>query len=99
MKKKGEGDTERGGRPASRGLVMQWVWLVVEPGAPGAGELWVLGCLQPTRSIPGFPSPAIVWRLRKLNEAHVKDFALKQKIFNAVGLSAGELLPQCSCWC
>lgn len=60
---------------------------LVEAGAPRAGELWVLGCLQPALSILDFPSPAIVWRLRKINEPYVKDFALKQKIFNALGLS------------
>lgn len=40
--------------------------------------------------VSGFPSPVKVWCRKKLNEPYCKDFALKQKIFNTLGLSCWE---------
>lgn len=83
-KKKEKGSRENGGCPACCGLVMHWAWL-------GGSR-----CSQSRRAV-GFGVPAAgpqhfgfsfsSHSLRKLNEPYVKDFALKQKIFNALGLS------------
>lgn len=59
----------------------------------GRTALWIIpgfGDLRLALGLSGFPSPVKVWCRKKLNEPYCKDFALKQKIFNALGLSCWE---------
>lgn len=63
------------------------------PEPDGRAALWInpgFGDLRLALGVSGFHSPVKVWCRKKLNEPYCKDFALKQKIFNALGLSCWE---------
>lgn len=56
-------------------------------------DLWTNPVFRDMRlalGISGFPSPVKAGCREKLNEPYCKDFALKQKIFNTLGLSCWE---------